>query len=277
MPFFQETLLERTGKEKPRICSLYHSVLVQMKLTVELIQNSPDFINTLRARELDLRDNKIPFIENLGATKDRYSSIDLGGNEIRSFENFPLLNTLDTLMLAGNKIERIEQNIGTRLPSLKWLTLANNQLNSLQQLSNLFLPSSTSGWKLESLSLIGNDVCNLPYYREWIIFGIPSLRVLDFVIISKQERILANSLFSIPKATTGSENENSSVEYSTLYHQILNGEQVDRKRHAIEIVEQQQQLTNEKRLKIQELIENAQNLTEIQQIERTLLLNQANQ
>ncbi|KAG5459890.1 MAG: leucine-rich repeat-domain-containing protein, partial [Olpidium bornovanus] len=40
-----------------------------MKITADLIQNSPSFINAVKDRELDLRGNKINQIENLGATK----------------------------------------------------------------------------------------------------------------------------------------------------------------------------------------------------------------
>lgn len=39
-----------------------------MRITVELIQKSPQYINPLRERELCLRGLKIPALENLGAT-----------------------------------------------------------------------------------------------------------------------------------------------------------------------------------------------------------------
>jgi hypothetical protein len=40
-----------------------------MRLTPELINISPQFVNPLQERELDLRGNKIALIENLGVTK----------------------------------------------------------------------------------------------------------------------------------------------------------------------------------------------------------------
>lgn len=40
-----------------------------VRLTQELIADSRQFINPVSDRELDLRDCKIPAIENMGATK----------------------------------------------------------------------------------------------------------------------------------------------------------------------------------------------------------------
>jgi U2 small nuclear ribonucleoprotein A' len=40
-----------------------------VRLTAELILSSPQYINPLKERELDLRGNKIATIENLGCTE----------------------------------------------------------------------------------------------------------------------------------------------------------------------------------------------------------------
>lgn len=39
-----------------------------VKLTADLIEESPQYTNPLREREIDLRGNKLSVIENLGAT-----------------------------------------------------------------------------------------------------------------------------------------------------------------------------------------------------------------
>ncbi|KAI7731874.1 hypothetical protein M8C21_032238 [Ambrosia artemisiifolia] len=57
-----------------------------VRLTADLIWKSPHFFNALRERELDLRGNKIPVIENLGATEDQFDTIDLSDNEIERVE-----------------------------------------------------------------------------------------------------------------------------------------------------------------------------------------------
>ena len=42
------------------------------RLTAELVASSPQFMNPLKERELDLRGNSIPAIENLGAARVRH-------------------------------------------------------------------------------------------------------------------------------------------------------------------------------------------------------------
>jgi hypothetical protein len=43
--------------------------LLKMRLTADLINNSPSYMNAVNDRELYLRNNKIQVIENLGASK----------------------------------------------------------------------------------------------------------------------------------------------------------------------------------------------------------------
>merc|ERR1712137_144955 len=108
-----------------------------MRLTSDLIQAAPSYVNTLKGRELDLRGNKIPFIENLGATQDQYDVIDLTDNEISKLENFPLLKQLNTLILHNNRINRIEENLGSYLPKLEWLMLNNNRVSEFSDIEAL--------------------------------------------------------------------------------------------------------------------------------------------
>lgn len=247
----------------------------KMKLTVEVIRSSPDFINACKWRELDLRDNKIPFIENLGATKDFYTAIDLSNNEIRSFENFPILPRLEYLSITNNKIEKIEKNVIFRLPALKYLSMANNYIRALCDISNLFerfnldSPSfSLSNCHLQHLSLMGNDVCKVQFYREWVIFGFPRLKTLDFVHVSKKERDYVNSLFLIAK-----DSDSEGMEYSSLFYQIASGENIKGIRRSLETDAAANENVNEaKKQKIKEAICKANSLEEVQELERQLLL-----
>lgn len=113
-------------------------------LSADLISRSPSYVNPLKDRELDLRGifekslvfffqlccvgNKIPAIENLGATEDQFDSIDLSDNEIVKLENFPIMRRLTTLMLNNNRIGRIAP-LKDHLPSLQMLILTNNKVN----------------------------------------------------------------------------------------------------------------------------------------------------
>lgn len=68
-----------------------------VKLTPDLIQQSMQYINPVKDRELDLRGYKIPTIENLGATLDQFDTIDFSDNDIRKLDGFPLLKRIKTL------------------------------------------------------------------------------------------------------------------------------------------------------------------------------------
>ncbi|PWA91865.1 U2 small nuclear ribonucleoprotein A [Artemisia annua] len=173
-----------------------------VRLTADLIWKSPHFFNALRERELDLRGNKIPVIENLGATEDQFDTIDLSDNEIVKLENFPNLNRLGTLLLNNNRITRINPNIGEFLPKLHSLVLTNNRLVNLVEIDPLAsLP------KLQYLSLLDNNITKKPNYRLYVIHKLKSLRLLDFKKIKQKERIEASKLFASEEAEKEAQKE----------------------------------------------------------------------
>ncbi|KAG0346419.1 U2 snRNP complex subunit [Podila humilis] len=161
-----------------------------MKLTPDLIARAPTYLNALRDRELDLRSHKIPAIENLGVTKDLNDSIDFTDNDIRSLSNFPSLPRLTTLLLSNNRISKIDTNLSQYLPNLTTVVLTNNAITELSDLEGL-----SGCTRLEFLSLLDNPVSKKKYYRSWIIWKIPSVRVLDFDRVRKVERDEAKKLF----------------------------------------------------------------------------------
>ena len=76
-----------------------------MRLSADILGNAEQRPNALGEREIVLRGLAIPAIEHLGATRDAFDTIDLTENRITRIENFPKLQRLSTLMLAGNAIE----------------------------------------------------------------------------------------------------------------------------------------------------------------------------
>ncbi|TFK30398.1 small nuclear ribonucleo protein polypeptide A [Coprinopsis marcescibilis] len=161
-----------------------------MKLTPELLAQAQSHINAVKERQLDLRGFKIPAIENLGVTRDQQDAIDFTDNAIITLGNLPLLRRLRTLLLANNRIQTISPSIHVSVPNLTQLVLTNNnfcELGDLEPLKELK--------HLTFLSLIGNPVQEKKWYREWLAFRIPSLRVLDFQKIRDKERATAKSLF----------------------------------------------------------------------------------
>jgi len=165
-----------------------------VKLTAEIIQQSYQYLNPIRERELDLRGYKIPVIENLGATLDQFDTIDFSDNDIRKLDGFPLLKRIKSLLLNNNRIMRIAEGLGQVIPNLETLILTNNHLQELGDLDPL-----AEFPHLTYLSLLSNPVANKQLYRQYVIQKLPNLRVLDFRKIKLQEREAARSLFKSKK------------------------------------------------------------------------------
>lgn len=163
-----------------------------MKLTIELVEGAFQFMNKSTGdRELDLRDYKITTLENLGATLDQFDAIDFTSNDIRTLENFPLLNRLKRLYLSNNRCSKIDERLHETIPNLETLIMINNQLDELGDLDPL------SGFKkLTTLALMGNPVSTKKHYRLYVIHRIPSIRLLDFKKVKLREREESNKLFS---------------------------------------------------------------------------------
>lgn len=99
-----------------------------VRITADLVRESPQFLNPLTQRELDLRSNKIPIIENLGATLDQFDAIDLSDNDIARVEGFPTLKRLKTLFINNNRVSNVAPNLNEFLPNLEELVLTNNNI-----------------------------------------------------------------------------------------------------------------------------------------------------
>ncbi|KAJ6574713.1 leucine-rich repeat-domain-containing protein [Mycena capillaripes] len=161
-----------------------------MKLTPELLAQATSTLNPIKERQLDLRGYKIPAIENLGVTRDQHDAIDLTDNSIVTLGNLPLLKRLNTLLLANNKVSHISPSIHISVPNLTTLVLTNNQFTELGDLEPL-----KELRYLKYVSLMGNPVREKKWYREWLAWRLPGLRVLDFQRIRDKERQAAKALF----------------------------------------------------------------------------------
>jgi len=141
------------------------------------------YINPVRDRELDLRGYKIPTIENLGATLDQFDTIDFSDNDIRKLDGFPLLKRIKTLFFNNNRIVRISDGLEHCLPNLECLMLTGNMIQELGDLEPL-VPLKN----LQNLCLLQNPVSAKRQYREYVIYRLPQLRLLDFRKIKQKER-----------------------------------------------------------------------------------------
>lgn len=119
-----------------------------------------------------------------GTWQDQNDSIDFTDNSIIVLGNIPLLRRLRTLLLANNRISSISASLHLSVPNLTTLVLTNNNIAELGDLEPLKDVKS-----LQYLSLLGNPVREKKWYREWLAWRIPNLRVLDFQRIRDKVRL----------------------------------------------------------------------------------------
>ncbi|XP_050075421.1 probable U2 small nuclear ribonucleoprotein A' [Anopheles maculipalpis] len=227
-----------------------------VKLTPDLINQSMQYMNPCRDRELDLRGYKIPQIENMGATLDQFDTIDFSDNDIRKLDGFPRLPRLKCLLLNNNRIVRISENLHESLPNLQSVILTGNNIQELGDLEPLTkLPN------LETLSLLTNPVSTKQHYREYVAFRFPNLRLLDFRKIRQKEREAANQLF---KSKKGKEMHKEIVRKAKLALPVGAGGASSPEKQVV------QNASPADIQKIKEAIKRATNLHEVERLNRML-------
>ncbi|CAF1024217.1 unnamed protein product [Adineta ricciae] len=179
-----------------------------VRLTPEVIENAPQYLNPVGQYELCLRDLKIPLIENLGATLNQFDTLDLTNNDLRKVDGFPFLPKIKTLYLSNNRIASIAQNLEEYIPNLDTVILNNNSLQNLTDID----PLSTLP-KLAHVSFIGNPIAMTKDYRLYIIHMLPNLRTLDFNRITNKERELASKIY---KSKSSKKNKKKQTQTNTF-------------------------------------------------------------
>ena len=162
-----------------------------VKLTSEVISRGFQYMNVSKEYELSLRGFKIMEIQNLSATNDQFACINLTDNSISEISYLPQLKRLKTLMLINNRISKIENDFAINCPFLTNLVLTNNKISDFQQIDNI-----ASCKTLQKLYLVDNLVTKMKNYRLYVIYKIPTLRILDYQRVTKKEREEAIKKFS---------------------------------------------------------------------------------
>ena len=134
-------------------------------------------------------DSLCSVIVGLISSQDQHDAIDFTDNSIITLGNLPLLRRLRTLLLANNRIQNISPSLHLSAPNLTTLVLTNNDIAELGDLEPL-----KEFKHLTYITLIGNPLREKKYYREWLAWRIPSLRVIDFQKIRDKVRSPAPSV-----------------------------------------------------------------------------------
>ncbi|KYQ89946.1 leucine-rich repeat-containing protein (LRR) [Tieghemostelium lacteum] len=231
-----------------------------MRLTAELILRSPESINPCSDRELNLRGKKISTIENLGATKDQYDTIDFSDNEISKLENFPQLNRLKTLLFNNNHICRIDDDFAASLPNLTNLVLSKNRISKLSDLVPLEKLQN-----IKYISLLENEVTKVENYRYYLIYVQPRLKYIDFSKVKKVDREESLRLFGTSKSVLA-RHEKKHKQNGKNNKTFTPGEELNQ--HVKTITKNE--LTGEEKKQLMEAINNAKSVEEMDALERKL-------
>lgn len=248
-----------------------------VRLTADLVEYAPQFMNTLKEREIDLRSNQIALIENLASTQDQFDLIDLSDNNITMLDGFPLLSRLKSLFLNNNQITQISSRICEALPNLSEIILTNNNIKEFSDIDSICLNIN-----LSHISLMRNPVAYKQYYREYIIYKLPNIKVIDFQKVKLKERTRAKKLFEGSKGRalitslgaslyddsnnlkTDTDNKNNNNTENKIKTFTVGEVETDK------VVKSSGGLSKEQEKKIKQAIMNAGSLQEIQRLEAIL-------
>lgn len=191
--------------------------LVTLKLCHIGLQEIRHFENLVHLESLWLSENSISKIEGL-ENCEKLTELYLQNNSIRKMEGLRRLKNLKILWLCRNEISVIEEM--EHLPSLQSLWIAGNHIHTLrnalpthhtQNLQEINVAcNKISSFRdipilneLKSLVTVyfadpmygDNPVCQLSNYQTFTLFHLPQVKTLDFVHISAEQRLLAESTF----------------------------------------------------------------------------------
>lgn len=153
------------------------------------------------------------------------------------------------MFFNNNRIIRISEGLEHCIPNLETLMLTGNMLQELGDLDPL-IPFE----KLSSLCLLQNPVSAKPHYRQYLIYKMPQLKLLDFRKIKEKDREEAKLIFKSKKGKEILKEISKKAKASALG---ANG--IDKP-----------VLSASEREKIREAISNASSLEEVQRLSKLL-------
>mmetsp|Transcript_12119 Transcript_12119/g.15601 ORF Transcript_12119/g.15601 Transcript_12119/m.15601 type:complete len:179 (+) Transcript_12119:77-613(+) len=134
--------------------------------------------------EPDHEENGIPSPSALRLSSNGMTDISQLFNESRSLVKEPA--ELKWLDLSCNDITQVPEEF-IQFRETMVVYLHGNKITDFQDLLPLGRMS-----QLKKLTLHGNPVEDLPNYRSFVILMIPTLKMLDFSIVTKQDRVMAD-------------------------------------------------------------------------------------
>lgn len=153
------------------------------------------------------------------------------------------------MFFNNNRIVRIADSLEECIPNLETLMLTGNMIQELGDIEPLVKLQN-----LSSLSLMQNPIFGKPFYRQYLIYKLPQLRLLDFRKIKQKEREEVHAFFESSKGKAILREINKK---SKAQAQGANG--LDKPL-----------MSENERVKIREAISNATSLEEVQRLSKLL-------
>ena len=173
---------------------------------------------------LNLAGNNIKSIEHLNSNVN-LEILDLSDNAISSIPDLSHMKNLKKLHIHCNKIKTLQFCEKFIAPTVVHLTLADNYLCDLNEISRV---AHLTG--LENLSITGNPCCNISCdYRPYILNWIPSLKILDELLVNPKESLVAEWLYSQGKGRQFKVTQHEElIQYlATMRPDVCNGTDVE--------------------------------------------------
>ncbi|XP_056011092.1 centriolin-like isoform X6 [Ostrea edulis] len=186
--YITEDLIKKIAKEDAleMITNLNLTLAKEGGKKIKYIENL-DKLKKLQ--QLNLSNNMIEKIEKVDKCL-KLRELNLSYNIISKIEGLENLMYLQVLNLTGNKVTHIPIWLAKRLRALRTLHLGKNNLQSLSELAKLKpLPDLTQ------LTVAENPVAQLPHYRQYLVFHLRTLEVLDSQPVTERDRQMARDRF----------------------------------------------------------------------------------
>lgn len=172
--------------------------------------------------------------------------LDLTNNELTSLPDLRSRSDIHTILLSRNQINVLDGRVLPR--RTRNLVVADNNISTFEQLNGLKGAPDT----LENLVLRGNQVCHSEGYREHVIRTVPSLKVLDFERVTKQERQRSKEVQPSEVSAEATVTDIRRDKSSEIMHLVVS------------------KMSEEKRNELKEQLTSATSLAEIARIEKLL-------
>lgn len=175
-----------------------------MRLTLDMVRRAPQFTNTLRQREIDLRGLGLTVLDErpLLMLNDSFDVLNLSQNPLARLDYFPgsgpalkgglersrrMLTRLQSLVVHRNRLFHVSESAcAAVLPNLRAFLADHNEFRELRDL--LFL----SKWPhLEILSIEHNPVTlneNGARLRAFVVFLCPKLKLVNYQRVTMVDR-----------------------------------------------------------------------------------------